>query len=144
MKNIELILDEHFEWADIVCIGGMLPQQSSMISIIDRAHRFNRPVVVGGSDPTSQPELYQSADYLVLGEGVVTIPMFYADLENNCTSGVYQSEEKADMTQAVVPRYDLIRFQDYLQVGIQYSRGCPFQCIRQLSSIFKFKNNKVR
>lgn len=126
--NIEPVLDEHFEWADIVCIGGMLPQQSSMLALIDRAHQFDLPVVVGGPDPTSQPELYQSADYLVLGEGEVTIPLFVADLEKGCLRGQYQSDDKADMTQAVVPRFDLIRFRDYLQIGIQYSRGCPFQC----------------
>ncbi|MBN2013065.1 B12-binding domain-containing radical SAM protein [candidate division KSB1 bacterium] len=126
--NIEPVLDEHFEWADIVCIGGMLPQQASIISTISRAHRFNLPVVVGGPDPTSQPELYQSADYLVLGEGEVTIPMFIADLKAGYARGTYKSDEKADMTKAVVPRFDLIQFKDYLQVGIQYSRGCPFQC----------------
>jgi radical SAM superfamily enzyme YgiQ (UPF0313 family) len=126
--NIEPVLDEHFEWADIVCVGGMLPQQASMLSLIERAHDFHLPVVAGGPDPTSQPELYQSADYLVLGEGEVTIPMFIADLEKGRSHGQYQSEEKADMRQAVVPRFDLIRFQDYLQIGIQYSRGCPFQC----------------
>jgi len=126
--NFDQILEEHFEWADIVCVGGMLPQQSGIMSMINWAHRFNKPVVVGGPDPTSQPELYQSADYLVLGEGEVTIPMFISDLEDGYTSGSYQSEEKADMTKAVVPRFDLIRFQDYLQIGIQFSRGCPFQC----------------
>ncbi|HDQ46252.1 MAG TPA: DUF4070 domain-containing protein [bacterium] len=127
-ENIEPVLDEHFEWADIVCIGGMLPQQFNMLSLIDRAHQFDLPVVVGGPDPTSQPELYQSADYLVLGEGEVTIPLFIADLARGCNRGQYQSDDKADMIQAVVPRFDLIRFQDYLQIGIQYSRGCPFQC----------------
>ena len=127
-ENIEPVLDKHFEWADIVCVGGMLPQQSNMLSLIDRAHQLDLPVVVGGPDPTSQPELYQSADYLVLGEGEVTIPLFIADLEKGCLHGQYQSDEKADMTQAVVPRFDLIRFKDYLQIGIQYSRGCPFQC----------------
>ena len=126
--NIEDIYDEYLEWADIVCIGGMLPQQAGMLAMIKRAHQFDLPVVVGGPDPTSQPELYRSADYLVLGEGEVTIPMFIADLEKGVTSGVYQSDTRADMRQAVVPRFDLIRFQDYLQVGIQYSRGCPFGC----------------
>jgi radical SAM superfamily enzyme YgiQ (UPF0313 family) len=32
------------------------------------------------------------------------------------------------MTEAVVPRFDLIRFADYLHVGIQFCRGCPFNC----------------
>jgi len=126
--NVEPLLDEHFKWADIVCIGGMLPQQQSMISIIDKAHQFGCPVVVGGPDPTSQPDLYQSADYLVHGEGELTIPMFIQDLENGCKNGEYKSEDMADMEKAVVPRFDLIQFQDYIQVGIQYSRGCPFNC----------------
>ena len=127
-ENIEDVMDDDFEWANIVCIGGMLPQQSSMIFLISRAHLFGLPVVVGGPDPTSQPELYQLADYRVLGEGEVTIPMLIDDLSKGIPSGLYQSDKKADMTHAVVPRFDLIRFEDYLQIGIQYSRGCPFGC----------------
>ncbi len=126
--NAELLKDEYFEWADIVCTGGMLPQQKGMFSVIDKAHQYGCPVVLGGPDPTSQPNLYQSADYLVLGEGEITIPMFIQDLERSCKSGEYKSDEKADMTKAVVPRFDLVRFRDYIQVGIQYSRGCPFNC----------------
>ncbi|MFO7891812.1 MAG: B12-binding domain-containing radical SAM protein [bacterium] len=126
--NIEPVYDKHFKWADIVCVGGMLPQQASMLAIIDRAHQFDLPVVIGGPDVTLQPELYQSADYLVLGEGEVTIPLFIAALQKGRSGGVYQSEEKADMKMAVVPRFDLIRFQDYMQIGVQYSRGCPFHC----------------
>jgi radical SAM superfamily enzyme YgiQ (UPF0313 family) len=127
-ENVEPLLAEHFEWADIVCIGGMLPQQQRMVPLIEEAHQFGCPVVVGGPDPSSQPDLYQSADYLVQGEGEITIPMFIQDLENGCKGGEYKSDEVADMTNAVVPRFDLIRFQDYIQVGIQYSRGCPFNC----------------
>lgn len=126
--NVEHLLNEHFEWADIVCIGGMLSQQQSMISVIDKAHQHGCPIVVGGPDPSSQPNLYQSADYLVHGEGEVTIPMFIQDLEKGCKSGEYKSAELADMTKVVVPRFDLIRFKDYIQVGIQYSRGCPYNC----------------
>lgn len=141
-ENVESLLTEHFEWADIVCLGGMLPQQQSMLSIIEKAHQFNCPVAIGGPDPTSQPELYKSADYLVLGEGEVTIPMFIQDLENGIEKGSYTSEDKADMTEAVVPRFDLIRFQDYIQVGIQYSRGCPFNC--EFCDIIELYGRKVR
>jgi radical SAM superfamily enzyme YgiQ (UPF0313 family) len=127
--NVEPLLNEHFEWADIVCTGGMLAQQQSINSIIDLAHQYNCPVVVGGPDPTAQPNKYQSADFLVLGEGEITIPIFLRDLAKGIRSGVYKSSERADMTKAVVPRFDLIRFKDYIQVGIQYSRGCPFNWI---------------
>ena len=126
--NVEPLLDEHFEWADIVCTGGMLPQQIAILDIIDLAHQHNRPVIVGGPDPTSQPNLYQSADYLVLGEGEITIPMMLNDLEKGCKSGEYISSEVADMTKAVVPRFDLIKFSNYIHLNIQFTRGCPFNC----------------
>ena len=127
-ENVEPLLDEHLEWADITGTGGMLAQQLGALSLIERAHHSGCPVVVGGPDPTSQPYVYQSADYLVLGEGEVTIPMFLADLGKGCKSGEYSLPERADMTKSVVPRFDLIRFRDYVSIGIQYSRGCPFNC----------------
>ena len=127
-ENVEPLQDEDLRRADLVCIGGMLPQQYSMLGLIERAHRMNCVVVVGGPDPTSQPELYKNADFLVLGEGEVTIPLFISDLRQHITSGRYSSLEKADMQTAVVPRYDLIRFDDYIMIGLQFIRGCPFNC----------------
>ncbi len=127
-ENVEHLLDEHLLWADIVLTGGMLPQQKSMLEFIRRAHDLNRVVVVGGPDPTSQPLLYKDADFLVLGEGEITIPMFLKDLEAGITSGTYASRERTNMLEAVIPRYDLIRFRDYIMIGMQFIRGCPFNC----------------
>ena len=127
-ENVETLLEEHLLWADIVCTGGMLPQQKSMLEFIHRAHLLDRTVVVGGPDPTSQPDLYREADYLVLGEGEITIPMFLRDLEVGITSGTYVSTERANMLESVIPRFDLIRFRDYIMIGMQFIRGCPFNC----------------
>lgn len=127
-ENVEPLLDEQLKWADIVCTGGMLPQQKSMLAFIRRAHDLNCVVVVGGPDPTSQPDLYHEADFLVLGEGEITIPLFLNDLRVGIKTGKYISEEKADMQMAAVPRYDLIRFHDYIMIGLQFIRGCPFNC----------------
>ncbi len=126
--NVEPLLEEHFEWADVVCTGGMLPQQVGLIDIINLCHQKQLPVIVGGPDPTSQPNLYQSADYLVLGEGEITIPMLLNDLKKGNKSGEYVSSDFADMTKAVLPRFDLIRFNNYLHLNIQFTRGCPFIC----------------
>jgi radical SAM superfamily enzyme YgiQ (UPF0313 family) len=146
-ENVEALLDEHLEWADIVCTGGMLPQQKSILSFIRRAHDHHRMVVVGGPDPTSQPDLYSEADFLVLGEGEITIPMFLADLKKGVKRGKYFSEEKVDMMKAFVPRYDLIRFRDYIMIGLQFIRGCPFNCefcdiIELYGRIPRFKSNE--
>jgi radical SAM superfamily enzyme YgiQ (UPF0313 family) len=127
-ENVEPLLDEHLKWADIVCTGGMLPQQKNILNFIRRAHDLDRIIVVGGPDPSSQPDLYHEADFLVLGEGEVTIPMFLNDLKNGAKSGRYFSEDKANMLEAAVPRYDLINFRNYLMIGLQFIRGCPYNC----------------
>ncbi|MBN2537500.1 B12-binding domain-containing radical SAM protein, partial [candidate division WOR-3 bacterium] len=127
-ENVRRLTAGDLEWADIVLVGSMLPQQVAARALIERVHAAGKPVVLGGPDPSEQPELYDRADYLVLGEGEVTVPMFLADLDRHASSGSYRSPDKADMTRAVVPRFDLIRFRDYIQVGIQFSRGCPFNC----------------
>ncbi|HSA59158.1 MAG TPA: B12-binding domain-containing radical SAM protein [bacterium] len=127
-ENVEPLLPEHLQWADVVCCGGMLPQQSGILSVIRKAHEHQKPVVVGGPDPTSQPGIYEEADFLALGEGEVVIPLMLADWEKGVLKGRYRSSDQADMTRSPVPRFDLVRFEDYLHVGVQYSRGCPFNC----------------
>ena len=127
-ENVRPLSNADLEWSDMVLTGGMLPQQSGILSVIKRAHDKGKPVAVGGPDPTEQTRVYEKADFQVLGEGEVTIPLFLEDLGKNVTSGEYRSDERADMSEAVVPRFDLIRFADYLHVGIQFSRGCPFNC----------------
>ncbi len=127
-ENVRPLDNLDLEWADVVFSGGMLPQQAATLAVIERAHAAGKPVVLGGPDPSEQPEMYGKADFLVLGEGELTVPLFLADLDRGATSGSYSSPELADMTKAVVPRFDLIRFRDYIQIGIQFSRGCPFNC----------------
>ncbi|MBN1199938.1 MAG: B12-binding domain-containing radical SAM protein [Bacteroidales bacterium] len=146
-ENVEPLTDDKLRWADLICIGGMLPQQKNMLEFIRRAHDLDRMVVVGGPDPTSQPDLYHEADFLVLGEGEVTIPLFLADLKQGATRGKYVSDHKANMLEAVVPRYDLIRFRDYMMIGLQFIRGCPFDCefcdiIELYGRIPRFKSNE--
>ena len=127
-ENVEELTDDHFKWADFVCTGGMLPQQKGMAKVIERSKQFNLPVAVGGPDPTSQPHHYEGADFKILGEAELTIPMFLEDFNKGAKKGTYQTAELADMKKAVTPRFDLINFQNYLHVGVQFCRGCPFDC----------------
>ncbi len=126
--NARELTDADLKWADLVLTGGMLPQQMDCLRIVERAQALGKPVAVGGPDPTSQPALYERADYLVLGEGEVTIPAFLEDFAAGAKRGRYLPATRADMSQSPVPRFDLLRFDDYLMVGVQYCRGCPFNC----------------
>jgi radical SAM superfamily enzyme YgiQ (UPF0313 family) len=115
-------------WADIVMTGGMIPQQRALLSLIELCHAHGKRIVVGGQDPTSQPAVYATADYLVLDEGEMTVPAFLADFEAGATHGTYRSEDKPDVTRTPAPRFDLLQLDKYLHMGIQFSRGCPFNC----------------
>src|SRR6478672_7259087 len=126
--NTASITDD-FAWADLVFTGGMLPQQADTLRLIELCRSRGKPVVVGGPDPTSSPHIYAAADFQVLGEAEGVIDEFVAARESGVRSGVFTAPKfQADVTKTPVPRFDLLNIQDYLYLGVQYSRGCPFTC----------------
>ena len=128
-ENVRDLTEDDIAWADIVMTGGMLPQQNGILRTLQRAQAHSKPVVVGGIDPTCQPEVYSEADYLVIGEGEVSVPLFVEDFVRGSTTGIYQADRRADLgKEAVTPRFDLVDFQNYLRVDVQFSRGCPYHC----------------
>ncbi|WP_024516933.1 B12-binding domain-containing radical SAM protein [Bradyrhizobium sp. Tv2a-2] len=127
--NTASIADDDFAWADLVFTGGMLPQQAHTLQLIELCRSRNKPVVVGGPDPTSSPHIYAAADFQVLGEAEGVIDEFIESWERGARSGVFTAAKfQADVTKTPVPRFDLLKFEDYLYLGVQYSRGCPFTC----------------
>lgn len=127
--NTQAFADDDLARADVVFTGGMLPQQADTLRLIDKCHAAGKPVVVGGPDPTSSPHVYASADFQVLGEAEGVIDEFIAAWDSGARTGVFTAPKfQADVTKTPVPRFDLLKFEDYLYLGVQYSRGCPFTC----------------
>lgn len=127
--NVEELHEEDLLWADIVFSGGMISQQTEHVRLIQETRRLGKRHVVGGPDATSNPERYKDADHLVLGEAEVSLREFLTDFENGTAVQRYEAgERKADVTTTPVPRFDLLKFSNYLHVGIQFARGCPFNC----------------
>ncbi|MDD1533795.1 MULTISPECIES: B12-binding domain-containing radical SAM protein [unclassified Bradyrhizobium] len=127
--NTQAFDDDALAWADVVFTGGMLPQQADTLRLIDMCRAAGKPVVVGGPDPTSSPHIYEKADFRVLGEAESVIDDFIAAWESGARSGTFTAPKfQADVTRTPVPRFDLLKFEDYLYLGVQYSRGCPFTC----------------
>lgn len=128
-RNTELLTEEDFAWADMVMTGGMLPQRNDVLRIIDTCRARGKPVVVGGPDVTSSPPVYKAANFQVLGEAEEIMVNFISAWRSGAREGVFEAPMgKTDVTKSPLPRFDLLKLNQYLHVGIQFSRGCPFSC----------------
>jgi radical SAM superfamily enzyme YgiQ (UPF0313 family) len=130
-RNIETVSEEDWAWAEVVLLSGMLVQKADMHAAIAEAKARGLPVAVGGPYATALPDELDAAgaDFLVLDEGEITIPIWLADMERGATRGRYTADgEKPDVTRTPVPRFDLLDMSAYAEMSIQYSRGCPFRC----------------
>jgi radical SAM superfamily enzyme YgiQ (UPF0313 family) len=128
-RNTEELTEEDLAWADMVFTGGMLFQQVDTLAIIEMCHERDIPVAVGGPDATSSPHVYASATYRVLGEAEGVLDQFIAAFDQGSNEDVFEAPKfQADVTKSPVPRFDLLKFDQYLYIGVQFSRGCPFTC----------------
>ncbi len=126
--NIEELREDDLNWADLVMIGGMLSQQRDIQRIMVRAHAHGKPVVIGGPDVTASPEIYADAEFRVLGEAEELMTGFAAAWNAGEKCGTFVAGSFPDLTLSPLPRFDLLKLEHYLHVGVQFSRGCPFNC----------------
>jgi radical SAM superfamily enzyme YgiQ (UPF0313 family) len=129
-RNVGPETEADWEWCDLVILSSMLAQKSDFHALIQKAVKLGKKVAVGGPYPTSVPEdaLASGANYLILDEGEMTIPLFLEALAQGQTTGIFRSEQKPDVTLSPRPRFDLLQWDAYLMMAIQFSRGCPFNC----------------
>jgi radical SAM superfamily enzyme YgiQ (UPF0313 family) len=128
-RNAEQLSASDLDWADLIMTGGMLPQQSDTLALVDICHQRGKPVVIGGPSVTSIPETFDGADFLVLGEAEGVIDQFIGAWKGGAKRGVFDGRKiQVDITKSPVPRFDLLKPGYYLLMAVQFSRGCPFNC----------------
>lgn len=126
--NVDPLDDADIDWADLVFLTGMFIQRRSAEEVIDRCRSRQTRLVAGGPLFNAIPELYPTIDYLVLKEAEETLPAFLRDLEGGSPRPFYTTRHKPDLAASPIPRWDLIDLERYALMGIQYSRGCPYNC----------------
>jgi radical SAM superfamily enzyme YgiQ (UPF0313 family) len=130
-RNVREVSEAEWDWAELVVISGMIVQKADMAEQISRAKQRGLPVAVGGPFASSTPDApeLELADFKVLDEGEITLPMFIDAIERGESSGRFSSDGvKPDVTGTPVPRFDLLQLDAYDSMSVQFSRGCPFQC----------------
>ena len=126
--NVTKITEKDLAWADYAFISGMVVQRDTARQIIARCKQAGLKVVAGGPLFTSEYEQFEEVDHFVLNEAELTLPPFLADLERGCGRRVYTTSEFYDIRKTPAPMWELADLTQYAAMGIQFSRGCPFDC----------------
>ena len=130
-RNVREVRQDEWDWAELVIISGMIVQRADMATQIAKAKEKGLPVAVGGPFASSTPDApeLELADFKILDEGEITLPMFIEAIERGERSGRFSANgDKPDVTGTPIPRFDLLELDAYDSMSVQFSRGCPFQC----------------
>lgn len=126
----ESISEDDWRFADIVAVTGMMVQYKGILETIKQGKQRGKTVVVGGPWAFHFPEdaLEAGADLVVVGEAESTMPECLNFLAHGESGKIIRSNVMADMEQSPTPRFDLADIDSYVDMAVQFSRGCPFKC----------------
>jgi len=119
-----------WDWAEIVLLSGMTEQKKSLLDLIAEAKDRGKVVVVGGPYATMVPDECVGAgcNFVVRGEAENTMDRLLSALNEGAKEQIIENDEKPDVTRSPIPRFELLDLSQYLIMGVQTSRGCPYDC----------------
>jgi radical SAM superfamily enzyme YgiQ (UPF0313 family) len=126
--NVTKLAKADLAWADCAFISAMAVQRESAREIISRCKEAGLTVVAGGPLFTAEFEEFEEVDHFVLNEAELTLPLFLQDFARGCARRVYTTSKFCDIRVTPAPRWELLDLRQYGGVGLQFSRGCPFNC----------------
>lgn len=126
--NVTKLTEKDLAWADYAFISGMVVQRETARQTIARCKEAGLKVVAGGPLFTSEYEQFEEVDHFVLNEAELTLPPFLSDLDQGCAKRIYETSEFCDIRKTPAPMWQLADLKQYAAMGIQFSRGCPFDC----------------
>ncbi|MCX6030102.1 MAG: DUF4070 domain-containing protein [Chloroflexi bacterium] len=126
--NVSRLTERDLAWADAAFVSAMVVQRESARQMIARCKQAGLKVVAGGPLFTLEYDQFSDVDHFVLNEAELTLPPFLADLAQGAGQRVYTAEGYADMRQSPTPLWRLADRKRYASMGVQFSRGCPFNC----------------
>ncbi len=147
-----VLYDDGFNYLTKMCLTNMREAAFEMIKI---GKKYNCTVIINSSDSTDQYEKYldNGADFIIQGEGELTLKTLIYNLKNSISTGeingiVYQKGTEifkntkqnvlTDLDELPFPAWDLVDIDAYKDVwkesgqeftlNIATTRGCPYKC----------------
>ena len=129
--NVQPLEDADLAWADVIFLSGMLVQHDAMLEVATRARSLGKTIVAGGPHATATPDaLAPYVDCIVVGEAEDLMGELCAALRAGPAALPPRllAAGRPDLTRLPPPRYDLLDVGAYHAMGVQWGRGCPFNC----------------
>ncbi len=127
-SNVRSLSGKDLAWADCAFLSAMVVQRESAHRLVAQCKGAGVRVVAGGPLFGSEHGQFPDVDHFILNEAELTLPPFLADLAQGRPQRMYAAGQFADLHHAPIPRWDLLDLRRYGAMGIQFSRGCPFNC----------------
>jgi radical SAM superfamily enzyme YgiQ (UPF0313 family) len=154
------------ENSDLVCISSLTSTVVRAYSTAQRLKAKGIPVIMGGAHPTFIPEeALQYADFVVRGEGDLTLPELISYLDSGTPSiekipglsyrdkagNVFHNPDRQflnnrELDDLPIPDFSLVhKWGPSFTYPVSTSRGCPFQCkfcsvIHMFGRDYRFKS----
>jgi len=120
--------DCHIREADYVFLSGMIVHKESAHEVARRCAALGKPVIAGGPLFTTGYREFPEISHFVLGEAEDLIDTLVADMQRGFVQPMYRADSFPDVRKSPIPRWDLVNPEDYVNLSVQFSRGCPFEC----------------
>lgn len=126
-ENIDPInFDEEIDLVGITANTWLAPRA---YEIADQFRQRGKTVVLGGIHPTMMhEEAIHHADSVMIGEAETVWPELIFDFQNKQLHKFYYSKNKPGLENQPIPRWDLLKCQQYYYLPLQTTRGCPYDC----------------
>ncbi|MFO7461141.1 MAG: DUF4070 domain-containing protein [Desulfatiglandales bacterium] len=126
--NVTKLTEKELAWADCALISAMAVQRESAGQTIARCKQAGLTVIAGGPLFTAEHDRFGAVDHFVLNEAELTLPLFLEDFRAGRARRVYSASGFCDIQKTPAPLWHLLDLKQYGGMGIQFSRGCPFNC----------------
>jgi radical SAM superfamily enzyme YgiQ (UPF0313 family) len=115
--------------AEIVGLTGYVVHEKRILELAREFKRRGKFVVAGGPLASLCPEkLKDRVDVVFVDEAEYTWPQFLSEYAAGTWKPEYRQHEKPSMHDSPLPRFDLLKIDQYRTMTIQFARGCPFNC----------------
>ncbi|HEY7535936.1 MAG TPA: radical SAM protein [Thermodesulfobacteriota bacterium] len=129
------ICDEEFQPinfetdAEIVALTAFNVQAKRAFEIAEQFRKRGKLVAMGGPYASLCPERCMPyVDVVLEGEGELIWQGFLADYKESKQKKHYEQKDRISMRSSPLPRYELLKVEDYFEFPVQTTRGCPFTC----------------